>query len=75
MMAQSSKMTRKNLKYQSPTIPSAQIIAAENATIKMKSTFESQLTSRSRVPVFYLGFEAFMAILVSIPVCTTMPKM
>ena len=74
MMAQRSKTTRKNLKYQSPTIPSAMMIAAENTTIKTKRTLESQLTSRSSVPVFCLGEDAFIAILVSIPVCTAMPR-
>ena len=43
--------------------------------IMVKRTLESQLTSRSSLPIFCRGDEVFIAILVSFPVCSTIPRM
>jgi hypothetical protein len=74
-MEQSSKLILKNLSHQLPAKPSNAIISNETSIIRRNRTFESQLTSWSNYPIFILGDDVFIAILVSLPVCRTIPKM
>ena len=76
IIEQSSRLILKNLSHQYfPANPSSAIITNAISNISVNNTFDSQFTSRSNCPIFTLGDDVFIAMRVSLPVCSTIPKM
>lgn len=75
MIAQRRIIILKYFNPHYPTKPSAAIIAKATKHMTTKSTLVIQFTSRSSCPVLFLGLEMFIAILVSLPVWTIIPRM
>lgn len=76
IIEQSSRLILKNLSHQYlPANPSSAMITNAISIISVNNTLESQFTSKSNWPIFTLGDDVFIAIRVSLPVCSTMPKM